>query len=256
MIGAGGAVRVTTIGLLALITASVVGDDRSGSGDLTRWLLGSIVAGATVGAIVGLVVLVNDGELLGTGALHGSITEIGGRARLTRPWTHANVAAMALGLALPLVVALRRTWALACGLIIVVAGAATLSRGFALAIGAMTVVMLTTRPTRRQVAGVVTAVVVAGALVAVTPGWSLRTDGVAAIDRGATVTPPAQTVLNNDGLNNDVLDEVVVTAENEGAETWPGEGDDRVELSARWLSLDDPPLVLAEQRWPLPDLHC
>ena len=60
--------------------------------------LGRLAAvGAAAGAALGAVVLVAGHEVFGSDVFFGQITRLGASDRLTRPWAHANVAAMAIG---------------------------------------------------------------------------------------------------------------------------------------------------------------
>lgn len=83
--------RVAVLGLVLLASATVV------RGPAERRLLAvGVAVGAAGAAVVGLAVLAAGSDRLGTDVLVGSISVTRGVTRLTRPFSHANVAAMYL----------------------------------------------------------------------------------------------------------------------------------------------------------------
>ncbi|MEL6981653.1 MAG: O-antigen ligase family protein, partial [Actinomycetota bacterium] len=84
-------VRVVVLGLVFLGAAAVfrTAADR-------RRLVAGVAVGAVAASVVGLLVLAGGGDRFGTDALVGSISVSRGVTRLTRPFSHANVAAMYL----------------------------------------------------------------------------------------------------------------------------------------------------------------
>lgn len=83
--------RVAVLGLVFVAASTVVTDARA-----RRTVLFGVAIGAVGASLLGLVVLVGGGDRWGTDALVGSISVSRGVTRLTRPFSHANVAAMYL----------------------------------------------------------------------------------------------------------------------------------------------------------------
>jgi len=85
------AVRVAVLGLVFVASAGALGGRPE-----RRWLIIGVGVGAVAAAIVGLVVHASGTDRFGTDLLLGSISVTRGVTRLTRPFSHANVAAMYL----------------------------------------------------------------------------------------------------------------------------------------------------------------
>ncbi len=128
--------RVAVLGLVFVASATTLGarSDR-------RWLVVGVGVGAAAAASIGLVVNAAGADRFGTDLLVGSISVTRGVTRLTRPFSHANVAAMYLAPAAVLLAgaALRRgrilaLTALGAASLSAVALSLTLSRGGLLAL--------------------------------------------------------------------------------------------------------------------------
>lgn len=237
------AARVSVVIVMVLGTAHTV---RSG-GD-AAYLLRRVLAGAVVAIAVGVVVLVADGEPLGTSRFFGSITRLGPYERLTRPWAHANVAAMAIGASSVGVVAVRDPRLKAAATCLVaVASVLTYSRGGIAALLVGAIIWLALQRSRRAAFPVVMGAIALGAVTALLlPGWVTRTAGD---DEAswylANLDPPPSLELDDvDGF-------VTVGIENRSSVIWPREGDEPVIITARWVQ-PGTDLVWAEHRWKLP----
>ena len=256
VVGAGGAATALAFAATTVAAALVLRTP-----DAVDWLLRWLIGGAALGATIGLVVLVNGGEFWFTEPFVGGITRIGLTPRLTRPWAHANIAAMAIGPAASVLAAVliggRTLWhRVVDGLVLmvlVVSLVLTYSRGgLAGALLAMVVcaALLTRRFNRNAVTtgGLLLAVFgLAAVAMAAAPGWGGRfATEPSQGDFLAAVTPPPDLALDPDGAT------VMVSVENQSPRTWMADGPDRVQLSARLLVLDTD-RIAGEQRWPLPD---
>ncbi|MEM7342566.1 MAG: O-antigen ligase family protein [Actinomycetota bacterium] len=240
VLGASGAIRLTAFALVVLATARTVSDPRR-----ERIVLVAMVGGTAVAAVVGLVVWAAGPEGVAGDPFFGAVTRLGPLPRLTRPWSHANVAAMALGASLPAAIVLRRWWAVGVGALVVVATVLTYSRGaLAAMVAAAVVVIAVSRDRRLRVTTVGLATV--GVLTALlAPGWTGRfSHPGSATWQAVEIAVPDEVEVGPDG------GEATVEVANRSAITWPSTGADAVVLSARWV-LDDE-WVVAEHRWALP----
>ena len=161
-------VRIAVLTLIFLAAAAAVGGPEG-----RRWLVAGVAAGVGTSAVVGLVVLGAGGDLLGTGSLLGSISTSRGVVRLTRPFSHANVAAMYLAPAVVLVAAgagwvRSRLWStvlVGVALLGAVALSLTLGRaGVGALIGSAIGWAMVDRSGRRRALSLVAVVVVVGLL--------------------------------------------------------------------------------------------
>lgn len=131
-------VRVAVLGLVFVAASAVFTDAGT-----RRILVRGVAIGAAGAGVLGLIVLVGGGDRWGTDALVGSISVSRGVTRLTRPFSHANVAAMYLAPAAVLLAAsvsgqrsLRR-WPVTVGAAALIAAGAlslTLSRSGIIAV--------------------------------------------------------------------------------------------------------------------------
>lgn len=237
---AGAAARVSVPLVLTIAAAHTIETDAD-----VRLLLRRVVWGLGVALLIGASVLLRGGDALGTSRFFGRVTELGPYDRLTRPWSHANVAAMAIGLsALAVAVSPRRIRLVGLP-VVVVAMIATYSRGGALALAVGGVVWALLRRRRPDTLAVAGLFVVAIIAIVVVPGWLDRTAGE---DRLAwyRVEIEAPDSVEVAGLSTPVDVSIV----NDSAVAWTGVGDDAVEISARWI-VPGTDVVQAEQRWPL-----
>ncbi len=85
------AVRALVLGLAFVAAATVI--DRPAA---RHALVTGLAVGAGTAAVIGLAVLAAGGDRLGSGHLVGQVSETRGVVRLTRPFSHANVAAASL----------------------------------------------------------------------------------------------------------------------------------------------------------------
>ncbi|MEM7321481.1 MAG: hypothetical protein AAF531_00220 [Actinomycetota bacterium] len=255
LIGLGG--FVTAVALVTTVVATVLLlRSEPDIEHVIRWLVG----GAAAGASIGLAVLINGGEPWFTEPFVGRVTRIDLTPRLTRPWSHANVAAMALGPAAAMLSVLimsgRTLWHRLVDrgvlVVLVVSAVLTYSRAgvaailIAVAVGAAVLWFRTDTgpgPTVREGAFLIG---VMALVMAAAPGWERGVFIRTGDDFAATVVPPADVVLEPGGRI------VSVTVTNHSDRTWQATGDDRVELSVRLLP-DGDDRIADEQRWPLPD---
>lgn len=240
-LGAGGAARLSVAALLIPVTRHVVGSTAD-----CLAVLRALALGGAVGALIGLVYWWLGTDVDGSRFFVGQVTRLGPHVRLTRPWAHANVAAMALGVTLPAAAALpRRSVRLGALCLLIVALVLTISRGGLLAAAVAAVGWLVLR--RRTIDAAVVAGLGAVAVVVflLSSAWGVRVDelGDRAFYAGA-VEPPVEFVVDQ----VEVLIEVDVR--NDSSVVWRRDGDDRVLISARWIGDDG--MVWTEDRWSLP----
>lgn len=242
MLGAAGAIRLTAFGLLVLATRAAVR-----TADDARTILRGLGAGVVGAGAVGLAVWTAGHEVLGTEHLVGSISWFGPHARLTRPWSTANVAGMAMAASLPSLLVLRPAWRLGAAAVVVPALLLTYSRGAAVAVAVGMLVVVAVRRMRADARWVVAGAAFVAVVMVAAPGWADRL-----ADRGGTdwfgveLDVPEQVVLDADGTT------ATVTVSNRSAVSWSATGDDRVELVARWVGAGQA-WSWGAQRWPLPD---
>lgn len=264
LIGAGGAATALAFAVTTVAAALTV---RTAEAALraVRWLIG----GASVGAVIGLLVLATGDEFWFTERFVGAVTRIGLTPRLTRPWSHANIAAMAIGPAVSIMAAAiitgRQLWhragdALVLSLL-VISLVLTYSRGglagaavgvaVSVAVSVAFGVSATARRGNRAMAVPIGVGIAVLGLVAVTmaaaPGWGGRLRAEPSqTDFQAAVTPPPDFELGPAGRSATII------VRNESPLLWPAEGPERVQLSARLL-VEGTNQVADEQRWPLPE---
>lgn len=240
-LGAGGAARLSVAALLIPATRHVARTEA----DKTI-VLRALVAGGFLAALVGLGYAWFGADGDPTRFFVGQVTRLGPFDRLTRPWSHANVAAMALGVTLPAVAVIRNRYLRAgAAAVLVVALVSTISRGGLLVLGSLAIVWVVLRRDRREALAIGGLVALAAATFLLSGAWGVRIDSLG--DRAfyaGRVEPPSELVLDG----GDVLVEVDVA--NDSSVTWPSAGRDRVLISARWIGPDG--LVWTEDRWSLP----
>ena len=241
LLGAAGAIRLTTFGVLVLATHRVVRTAVD-----TRLALRGLAVGLLVACTVGLVVLFAGGDVLGTDRLVGSITSVGPHDRLTRPWSHANVAGMAIGASLPAVALGGRTWRVGAVVLVVPALILTYSRGAVIAVIAAAIVIVAVRRSRSDAVRVAAMMAFGLAVLVASPAWAARIDPPSTHDRrGAAIEAPQHLLLDPVGVTSRV------SVSNLSNRVWPAGGSDRVELSARWVGRGQD-WIWGEQRWALP----
>lgn len=243
-LGAATALRLTMFGLLVLAAHAALTTDAD-----RRLVLRGLAGGTLVAGVVGLIVLLAGHEVAGTEHLVGSIGRVGQHARLTRPWSHPNVAAIAIAVALPTFLVLGRRWQATAATVLVPALVLTLSRGALVALLASALVMLAVRRTSGDIRRLADFAGLALVVAVVSPGWSARiTPTTAPADapaRAASLDVPELVTLDARGA------EVTVGLTNVGTTTWRATGPDRVELSAQWVGAGQD-WQWGEHRWALP----
>lgn len=212
-----------------------------------RVLAAALVAVGAVAAGIGILAAVGGGEWWFTDQLRGSPTELGPHQRLTRPFNHANVAAMVLAPLAVLSLALvgRGRWWWVASALVTIATVYTYSRmaPVALAVGALFAAAV---GVRRRAVGLLLALLAAAFAVAlvVSPGWSSRltSPGDQAWFGVAVAVPEFDT---DDGRAR-------IEIENRSDVTWRAEGAERVEVSLRWRTANNQRQYL-DERFPLPN---
>ncbi|MBN4047592.1 O-antigen ligase family protein [Acidimicrobiaceae bacterium AH-315-P05] len=225
-------------------------------------ILISIGIGVGLAAIIALIEYTTASGFLIGDQYRGRLTFLGDGRRLTRPFSHANIAAMFFG---PAAVA-----AFALGLVqrettqnrrrSISAGPKT--RTAALGAAALLVAITTLTASRAGIAAVIVGVLVLASVaskrtvvwilvglitgvVAVLPWSPAVRDRVDSSDRfAATVEAPIDFVL-------DETKTISVLVSNQSSDVWPSVGPDRVLVSARWRDLDQNQEWLT-QVWPIP----
>lgn len=239
-IGSMAALRFTAMALVLLAARVSVRDH-----DAARRLLIAIAIGSLIGAAAALFILALGGTLGFGDHFFGLTTRLGPWDRLTRPWSHANVAAMALGSTITTVAAFRQRWvAVAAASVLAIALVLTYSRGGLAAGVAAGVVWALIR--RRDARSVGLVLLVAIATVAIAPGWTARfrqPDNRAWY--GVDITAPDELTVGPDGGFADI--ELTNTSLLKRSPT----DDDPVLISARWF--DAGGRIAGEHWWVLPD---
>ncbi len=232
--------RYTTFGLLVIAARSVEVSNR-------RRILEYVLAGTAAAALVGLATVATGTDPFPEAFFTGAPTRLGVVDRLTRPWPHANVAAMALVLSLGLVLASRsRRHALPAALLGLICVTVTYSRGAIISFAVAAIVVVVLSRSGRVLAWFVGAALLIVATMFISPGWSGR--GVESDESawfGADIDRPADLVIS--GLTTPVS----LNVSNEGSRTWEADGPDAVVLTARWIDAKQD--VWFEEQWPLPD---
>lgn len=239
--GSAGATRISVAIVLALATRATVQ-----TRDQAITVLRALAVGTVAAAVIGLLVLRVGSDTAGTDNLVGSITTLGPWDRLTRPWQHANVAAMAMGATVATVALIRQRvlWAGAL-VLIVIAMVLTYSRGGLVAAGAVGAAWMLLRRKRADALLVGGLAIVGVVTVLAAPAWSVRLEQPSD-EAWYSARIDAAPIAVQDGNGS-----VEVTVANESRVTWPSTGSDRVLISARWLDPEQG-TVWAEQQWELP----
>jgi len=242
-VGSGGAVRLSIPILLLPAVRHSIRTQRD-----AIVLLRGVASGALLGALVGLLVWLLGSRLDPTQVFVGQVTSLGPFQRLTSPWAHANVAAMALGATLATGATLRpRALAAVALCFSVVALVLTTSRGGLLAGAVAVFAWMSIRRRRTESVAAFALIGVAAATFFMSPAWSARVDqlGDEAFYNVSIVAPVDFTI----GEAND--HQLIVGITNRSSTTWSKAGADRVLISARWFGPDG--LIWTEDRWELPD---
>lgn len=240
-LGAGGAARLSVVILLIPATRSVVRSDADATAVL-RWL----AAGTAFGACIGLGIWLWGAELDATRIFVGKVTALGSHNRLTRPWAHANVAAMAMGATAACTALLPMRWMRVLGsTVVVVAMVLTISRGGIVAISSAAVAWVIFRRRPKEVGVLAGLAILAVAIFSLSAAWGTRVEqlGDEAFYASTIEVPDQLTVGGPEDM-------VEVTVTNQSATTWFRAGDDRVLISVRWIGEDG--LIWTEDRWQLP----
>ncbi len=240
-LGSAGAARLSVAILLIPATRSVVRTRE----DAAR-ILRAIAVGTMIGAAIGLAVWVWGSEVGATRIFVGEATRLGPMNRLTRPWAHANIAAVVFAVTVATIATLQRRAMVWAGLsLVAVALVLTVSRGGLLAGLGVGLAWIAVRRRRVDVVAVLALATIAAVTILVSSAWGTRIEQLGDEAFYAnTVQPPAGVVIDSAGA----VIEVEVT--NNSATLWPQAGDRRVLISARWLGSDG--LIWIEDRWPLP----
>ena len=239
---AGAGCRVSVPIVLAVAAAHTVVGDRD-----IEFIARRAVIAAMIAVTIGFAVLIVGRDFAGTSRFFGQVTRLGPHDRLTRPWSHANAAAMAIGVTFFMATTLRnqlhRQFVLT---VLAIAMIATYSRGGAasLLVGAAVWFLLRRKRTDLRPAAALTAVAAIAALLL--PGWIGRTSGSDQLDwYQVAIEAPASFVV----VGGPHLAPVEVT--NNSAVTWPAQGDEAVIVTARWVE-PGTTSVRAEDRLRLP----
>jgi hypothetical protein len=225
------AVHATTFRLVLMAVLGLAVWWLVRSGRERRVVVASLVVAGVVAALVGMAAMSAGGDWWFSDSLRGSPTTLGPHQRLTRPFNHANVAAMVLAPTALLAVSLaarRRQWWWAV-LAIVPAVVLTYSRmaPVALLVGLVVAGVLATR-WAPWVIGAVGLGVVSTLVASAGPGWSVRLDN----EGNRSWYGREVNVVEFDPATG----EVAVTVANNSRVEWSATGADRVELSLRWRS--------------------
>ena len=228
-----------------IFAVGVAGRD-SGTRTVLLWALAAGVVLAAVAASAAFV-LSSD---VGLGSRYrGQVTLLGDDDRLTRPFSHANIAAMFFAPAAVSFMAAglltesawRRWWLAGAGwLVSLVALSASRAGVLAVVVGGLCVVLLV----RRGVMAV-GALILVGLVVAVPMSPALRQRFSDSDRFAATLVGPDDFLLSQQTT-------VEVFVRNESSEPWPALGRDAVKLTARWRDQRQEREWIT-QVWPLPN---
>ena len=217
-------------------------------GEDCRALLFTIGCGSILAAAVATLAYLTGSDVVLGDRYRGTVTLLGEKDRLTRPFSHANIAAMffapaAVGFVAAAAMTKKRTRAvLAClGAWLVCLVAPTASRAGLLAVG---VGVAAIAVAIRHSFVLISAVVTSALLVAFAASPALQ-DRVVGSDRfEAHVSPPDDFTLSDTTT-------VSIDVHNKSGDIWPANGIDRVVLTARWRNFSQDHEWLT-QVWPLP----
>ena len=240
-LGAGGAARLSVAILLIPSIRGVVRSRR----DVTD-ILRALATGVGAAGVLALFIWSFDKEPLLGRAFVGERTFLGPLSRLTKPWGHANLAAMAIGASLATVATLRKQWlGLALAAALTVSLVLTVSRGGLVAAAVAGVAWIILRRHRIDALVVGALVFLAAVTTLLSAAWDIRTDQLgddAFFGHELTVSPTIQA----GGAEHTTS----VTVENQSSVIFEREGERRVLISARWLGDDG--LIWSEDWWQLP----
>jgi len=214
----------------------------------------AIGIGVGIAAFVSVVEFATSSSFPLADRYRGRVTLLGDEVRLTRPFSHANIAAMFFGPAAVGVFAFASTISgrrgllpAAAGMSLVTITALTASRAGVVAVVMGTLILLAvlgSDPNRRGPIPLILGAVIAGLVIAVLWSPTVR-DRVAGADRyAASLVAPPDMVLED-------TETVRVVVRNESSDIWPSRGPMRVVLTARWRNFDQE-LQWLTQVWPLP----
>jgi len=208
-------------------------------------LIRALALGSALAAALGILVFFWTENPLATQVFAGRATYFGTFPRLTRPWSHANVAAMALG-ATVAGAALVRTrllrWAALA--LLVPALVLTVSRG-GLVAGAVAGLAWLVLRRDRAAAGAVAVLVLIGVMTfGLSDVWGARVESpgdefffASSIEVPASLEITGQPIL------------ATITVNNRSGSTWSDVAPEQVLLSGRWIGSDGQ--VWGEERWKL-----
>ena len=181
-LGSAGAARLS---VAILLIPAVRGTVRSRHD--ARQVLGALATGAVLGSLVGLGIWMWGADLDASRVFVGEVTALGPFNRLTRPWSHANVAAMAMGASLASIAIVRHRFVRTAALVVLtIALVLTISRGGLLALAAAGIAWAVLRRDKRDVAAVAGLALVAVITVALSAAW---TTGLEVNPKGRVPTP-------------------------------------------------------------------
>ena len=239
--------RTFDVSIFLAIAASTVIIGRSPR--FRAIILASLGVGIALGAILGLVAFATSSDFLLGDRFRGRVTLLGDEPRLTRPFSHANIAAMFFA---PCAAGMLAVAAFTTGrkrlLSVVIAAlltsltVLTVSRAgvISLILGVGVLVWVAGRTSARWILGGL----LAGLVVAV-PFSPAVIDRVSGTDRfAARVVPPVELTLEETTT-------VSISVTNESSDLWPATGRERVRLTARWRDLDQERQWITHV-WPMP----
>jgi len=217
-------------------------------------LLVSIGIGVVFAAFIGVTEFATSWSSPLADRYRGRVTLLGDAVRLTRPFSHANIAAMFFGPAavgaFAFASAVSGRWRFAiliAGSTLVTITALTASRAGVVAVvmgSLILIAVLAGDQTRRAPIPWIIVSLGAGLLLALLWSPTVR-DRVSGPDRfAATVIAPVDLVLED-------TETVTVFVRNDSSELWPSAGPMRVVLTARWRDFDQE-LQWLTQVWPIP----
>jgi len=243
-VGAIWATHLTMMVALVPLVAGIVTDRQQ-----AQRLLEAIGLGVIAAVMVGLTFWVLGDLADGQRGFGGSVTRVGPFNRLTRPWGHANNAAMSIGASIAAVALLRsRVVAVIALPLVVVAGVLTISRGGLMGLTAAAVIWLVVRRRRGEVVFAAGLAAIAVVTFVLSSAWDARVDqvGDTAFFGSEVKAPASLTIGGADGPPVPLS----IGVSNTSITSWETAFDAPVELSARWM--DEHRDIWAEDRWELP----
>ena len=242
LLGSGGAARLSVAILLIPALRGTVATERD-----AHFVLAGLGCGAVAASCLALAWWQWGDGLDPTAVFVGRVTQLGSYDRLTRPWAHANVAAMALGASIAGVAALPRRFRVLALVPVIVALVLTISRGGLMALSAAALMWIVLRRNVRDVVVVASLIAIAALVALSSAAWTTRAEQLGdEAFYAVTIDPPFDFVVDA----TDGEDLVAVTVTNDSVTLWPRAGDERVLISARWFGTDGQ--IWSEDWWELP----